>query len=179
MDFVKEIERLQREQSLKLGLKDAHAPGAVLRPSAPEPAPTPAKGAGTGRARLLASKPVPAGAAPGASSARTAAAVVAGVALLVPVAILVGFALSGLEDAWDGEYLYPVDALFVVGPLVLAVAVLQARRQIVAGLREGQPSARGPRVPWLLPTLVALFIAAVALTAVFPRGVPLGRWLGG
>jgi hypothetical protein len=66
----------------------------------------------------------------------------------------------------------------VVGPLVLAVAVLQARRQIVAGIREGQSSARGPRVPWLVPVLFALVMAAMALSGVFPDGIPLARLLG-
>ena len=175
MDFVKEIERLQREQSRKLGLKDANAPGAVMPPSAPEPASTPARGAGAVRQRASASKPGPSGAAPGASAARGAAAVVAGMALLVPVAILVGFALSGLDDAWDGEYLYPIEALFVVGPLVLAAAVLQVRRQIVSAVRAGRTAApSGPRVPWLVPVLGALVMAAIALSSVFPRGVPLG-----
>ena len=149
MDFVKEIERLQREQSRKLGLKDANAPGAVMPPSAPEPAPAPAKGAGTVRQRSLESKSGPSGAAPGATAARSAAAVVAGMALLVPVAI--------------------------VGPLVLAVAVLQVRRQIVSAVRAGRTAApSGPRVPWLVPVLGALVVAAIALSSVFPRGVPLG-----
>jgi hypothetical protein len=181
MDFVKEIERLQQEQARRLGLDSAGAPGEVLGPQA-APSPTPASrkpknrpGAG---ATATASAPVPAPDSLGSRAARGAGAVVAGWALLVPVAILLGFALSGLGDAWDGRRLYPFEALFVVGPLVLAVAVLQARRQIVAGIREGQSSARGPRVPWLVPVLFALVMAAMALSGVFPDGIPLARLLG-
>ena len=183
MDFVKEIERLQQEQARRLGLDSAGAPGEVLRPQA-APSPTPASrkpktrirpGAGT---TATASAPVPAPDTLGSRAARGAGAVVAGWALLVPVAILLGFALSGLGDAWDGRRLYPFEALFVVGPLVLAVAVLQARRQIVAGIREGQPSARGPRVPWLVPVLMALGVAAMALSGIFPHGIPVARLLG-
>jgi hypothetical protein len=155
MDFVKEIERLQQEQARRLGLDNAGAPGAVLPPQA-----------------------APSTDTLGSRAARGAGAVVAGWVLLVPVAILLGFALSGLGDAWDGRRLYPFEALFVVGPLVLAVAVLQARRQIVAGIREGQSSARGPRVPWLVPVLFALVMAAMALSGVFPDGIPLARLLG-
>jgi hypothetical protein len=181
MDFVKEIERLQQEQARRLGLDNAGAPGEVLRPQA-APSPTPASrkprtrtrsGAG---ATATASAPEPD--TPGSRAARGAGAVVAGWVLLVPVAILLGFALSGLGDAWDGRRLYPFEALFVVGPLVLAVAVLQARRQIVAGIREGQPSARGPRVPWLVPVLMALGVAAMALSGIFPHGIPVARLLG-
>ena len=176
MDFVKEIERMQREQSRKLGLADANAPGAVMPRSAPEPAQAPGKALGKARAR-----PAAAGAqAPDGSAAsgvaRGAAAVVAGMALLVPVGILVGFALSGLDDAWDSHYLYPIEALFVVGPLVLAVAVLQVRRQVMSAVRAGRTATPGgSRVPWLVPVLGALIVAAIALSSLFPQGVPLGR----
>jgi hypothetical protein len=181
MDFVKEIERLQQEQARRLGLDNAGAPGAVLPPqAAPSPAPADRKPGARTRpgAGAAATASPPATDTLGSRAARGAGAVVAGWVLLVPVAILLGFALSGLGDAWDGRRLYPFEALFVVGPLVLAVAVLQARRQIVAGIREGQSSARGPRVPWLVPVLFALVMAAMALSGVFPDGIPLARLLG-
>lgn len=206
MDYVKEIERIQREQEarLKLGrgtppeLHGATGPVsetlAKVRAMAEHPlaaatAATKARADVPGKARgnrAQARSP----AAPAAAlsltdkaAAQRLAAGIARFALLVPVLVLAGMGLSGIESAWDGQAVHPVDALFVVVPWLLAIAVLQLRRHAAAAiLRGGQAAQPGSpalssRLRWLGPVVVTLVVAAVAAGMMFPEGLPLGHWL--
>lgn len=204
MDYVKEIERIQREQEarLKLGrgappeLHGATGPVsetlAKVRAMAEHPlavAATKARADDAGKTRgQRAQARSPAASASTLSSTDKAAAqrLAAGIArfaLLVPVLVLAGMGLSGIESAWDGQSVHPVDALFVVVPWLLAIAVLQLRRHAAAAiLRGGQPAqpgtpALGSRLRWLGPVVVTLVVAAVAASMMFPEGLPLGHWL--
>lgn len=204
MDYVKEIERIQREQEARLKLGRGVPPelrgatGQTSEALAKVPAMTghPLAAAVTkareevarkarGNRTAARSPAAPASPLPPAdkAAAQRLAAGIARFALLVPVLVLVGMGLSGVESAWDGEAVHPVDALFVVVPWLLAVAVLQLRRHaaqaILRGGRPAQPGTPplGSRLRWLGPVVVALVIAAVAASMVFPEGVPLGRWL--
>ncbi len=198
MDYVKEIERIQREQEQRLRLGQGLPPdlkaGAkaaqdtLARVSA-QPAAHPVAAAVAqvrdrhAQARGRAGSAATAKTAASDAATQRVAATIVGFVLLVPVMFLLGMGLSGIEGAWDGQYLDPMEALFVIGPLVMAAAALTLRKHVMAAvLRGGKPApagtpALGSRLKWVGPVIVSLVIAAVAASMFFPQGLPLREWV--
>jgi hypothetical protein len=121
------------------------------------------------------------------------------VGMLIPVAILLWFAWSGVDDAWDGYYLRPFQALFVLVPLGMVVAVLSLRHLLLQKLKflqtgsltdakhrmvllrrslTGTKQRISNTMRWLPKALMALALVSFASMFLMPRGLPLGQWLG-
>lgn len=198
MDYVKEIERIQREQEQRLrlnqGLPADLKGGArvaqdtlakVSAPSATHPVAAAVAQVRERHAQARSRAGAPASVKTAATDAATqrVAATIVGFVLLVPVMFLLGMGLSGIEGAWDGQFLDPMEALFVIGPLVMAGAALTLRKHVMSAvLRGGKPAppgspALGSRLKWVGPVIVSLVIAAVAASMFFPEGLPLRHWL--
>lgn len=198
MDYVKEIERIQREQEQRLRLGQGLPPdlkgGAkvaqeTLARVTAQPATHPVAAAvaqvrdrhAQARSRAGSSSTVKT-AASDAATQRVAASIV-GFVLLVPVMFLLGMGLSAIEGAWDGQFLDPMETLFVVGPLVMAAAALTLRKHVMSAvLRGGKPApagtpALGSRLKWVGPVIAGLVAAAVAASMFFPQGLPLREWV--
>jgi ankyrin repeat protein len=169
MDYTKEIERLQKEQEQALR---GHAPSPPL-PNQP-----------TDGAQQ-ASTPVSAGATDAGHGVPSNAASVVSWSLLVAVLVPLAIAWSGLDDAWDGYYLHPFAAMFVVVPLLMAMGVLWIRHQLLQKIQS--PSsidmaqtglALRSNLRWVSPAMVVLMLGSFAASVLLPDGVPLGLWLG-
>jgi hypothetical protein len=110
------------------------------------------------------------------------------VGLLAIAAILIWYAWSGVDDAWDGYYLQPFQAMFVLVPLIMVMALLALRRMVLQKLQSFQDGSSASiddvkqrissTLRWLPKTIMVLVLGSFALTFLLPRGLPLGQWLG-
>lgn len=199
MDYVKEIERIQREQEQAIRAAQVKTEQAALAalanagaaPPLPPPAPAPAPGKAASRqsgkaqaqaqvrhaaARALASSP------PGALAfvARVVRAV-----LLIPIFAALVVVIGSAMEAWDGYYLHPGELVSVIVPLLIIIGLLKLRRRLADpqswGREAASPGAKQAvqsTVDRWIGFIVVLVIAMVFLEDVFPRGLPLGEWLG-
>lgn len=188
MDYVKEIERIQREQERAIReaqIRTEQAARAALAQAGGNPAAPAArsrrgnKPADAVDARSSAAK---AGSPPAALGA---AARVARAVLAVPMAIAFLFVVSGLLDTWDGYYLRPAQLLSAVVPLLIFIGLLRLRGRLadpaawqreVAAPEAGQRTQRA--IGRWVAIIVLLVIASAFLEDVFPTGLPVGEWLG-
>lgn len=198
MDYVKEIERIQRAQELRLRLQGAAPPelddavDAVSKgmPAVPAPNESPLKGAvrraREGAAARGAGKPAPrAGvkvAPQPAGPSRTQRVAVVRFVLLLPALVLLLVGLNLLIEAWDGEVLYPADVAAALLPWLFAFAVLRVRREVTQVMQRGGLPATGDpalfgRLRWFPMVAGLLIVAAVVLSIVFPDGLPVWEWL--
>jgi ankyrin repeat protein len=105
--------------------------------------------------------------------------------VVVLVLVLLAFAWSGLDDAWDGYYLNPFAAMFVAVPLLMAVSVLCIRHLLLQKIYApdsvdiAQTGAiwRG-KLRWVNPSMMVLMLGSFAAAALLPDGLPVGLWLG-
>jgi hypothetical protein len=193
MDYIKEIERIQREQEQAIRAAQlkteemaraalAGAPAArVVAPAPARPTPRakpPARSPGEvehAAARALASTP---------PAARAFAARVARRVLLIPVFVALAFVVEGAMGAWDGYYLHPGELVSVVVPLVIIAGLLKLRARLAdpqswtrVAAAPGVQAAQSAVGRWVV-IVVVLIIASAVLEDVFPRGLPVGLWLG-
>lgn len=107
------------------------------------------------------------------------------VGMLLPAAILLWFAWSGVGDAWDGYYLRPFQAMFVLVPLGMVLAVLSLRHVLLQKIKFPQdtnmsdiPLRITSTLRWLPKTVMALALVGFGSMFLMPRGLPVGQWLG-
>lgn len=157
MDYTKEIERLQKAQEKA---QDKHVNNTFETQAVIKPALSAGQVAVT--RRML------------------------GQGMLVPVALLVGFAWTRWDNAWDGYYLYPIAAMFVMVPLLIASAVLGLRHFLLDRLDALEHrSPMGERysmlrhiLRWMIPSLLVLTVGSFINQRLLPSVVPVGQWLG-
>jgi len=193
MDYIKEIERLQKDQEVRLraAIPDEPAHYIELKEAAMAKATAAARGeeaparprARTGAAPRPAQQGGASGQAGGPASQQVLSRGAANV-LIVPAIFLIVFALGHVEQAWTGSHLRTMDALFVVIPLIAFLAVMRIRRHL---LRVANPAPGGPvrrrtadvvagsvRAVFVLGVLLS--IAGMILEDLFPQGLPALEW---
>lgn len=193
MDYIKEVERIQREQEQAIRAAQVKAEqmarAALAGGTAPPvAAPAPTRAAPRARpssrspgeiehvaARALSSTP---------PAARAFAARVARRVLLIPVFVALAFVVEGAMGAWDGYYLHPGELVSVVVPLVIIAGLLKLRARLAdpqswtrVAAAPGVQAAQSAVGRWVV-IVVVLIIASAVLEDVFPRGLPVGQWLG-
>jgi hypothetical protein len=103
--------------------------------------------------------------------------------MLVPLVFLGWFAWNAREGVWDGYYLQPFQAMFVLFPLIMAGAVLWTRSFILRKMQHPENLANTgealrQKMRWLSPVIVLLMVGSTSSMFWAPRGIPVGRWLG-
>jgi ankyrin repeat protein len=159
IDYTKEIERLQQAQASTTAAKSAD-PSFAQNASAPQQLGTP-------------------------PTYQSNAVRVVSWGMLMPVAFLLWFAWQASGDVWDGYYLQPFQAMFLVMPLLMALGVLWTRQMVLQKMHApeqvsvadtGQKMRDATR--WLSPLIIVLMLASFGSMFALPRGLPLGKWLG-
>ena len=202
MDYVKEIERIQREQERAIRIaqqKTEQAARAALAQAQGEARPVPPRPAAAtaGPAAQRTKRPAqPAAAAPAGHAAARAvssappaaiafAARVARAVLVIPLLAALAFIVEGAMGAWDGYHLHPGELASVIVPLVIAVMLLKLRARLsdpASWARElaapGRKQAAQNAIGRWVAILIVLVIASAFLDDIFPRGLPVGEWLG-
>lgn len=194
MDYIREIERLQKEQEarLRLGIPQEPAHYVELK----EAAVAQATAAARGEEAPARARPRPA-AAPRAASQQGGSGGATGTTahsevlsrgaanvLIVPAIFLLVFALGNIEQAWTGSHVLPMEAAVVAILLIAFLAVLRVRRHLLRVARPGRGGppprrtadvvAGGVRTVFVLG--VMLTIAGVILEEMFPQGLPVLEW---
>ncbi|MCM5678098.1 hypothetical protein M8A51_00955 [Schlegelella sp. S2-27] len=193
MDYIKEIERIQREQEQAIRAAQAKAEqtaraalagGTTAAVAAPAPARPASRAKPPSRSpgevehaatRALSSTP---------PAVRAFAARVARRVLLIPVLVALAFVVEGAMGAWDGYYLHPGELVAVVVPLLIIAGLLKLRARLAdpqswtrVATAPGMQAAQGVIGRWVVIVIV-LIIASAVLEDVFPGGLPVGQWLG-
>ena len=196
MDYVKEIERIQREQERAIReaqMRTERETRAALARAGGTPAPA----AGQTRAARQERKDAPVATVDSVMNAATAAvppgalgaaARVARMVLAVPMAVALIFVVSGVLEAWDGYYLRPGELVSAIVPLLIFAGLLRLRRRLAdpvgwqpsiaaAEAGEGTQKTKNAIGRWVA-IIVLLVIASAFLEDFFPLGLPVGEWLG-
>lgn len=181
MDYTKEIERLQKAQSQAAAEQRETAEFFADAPSDMHIDDTPASSDRSDDADYD---------VPQALKPEVMATMRKGVSigLLIIAAILLWYAWSGVDDAWDGYYLRPFQAMFVLVPLIMVLALLGLRQMVLQKLQSLQNGSSASiddikqritsTLGWLPKTIMALALVSFGLMFLLPRGLPVGQWLG-
>jgi hypothetical protein len=103
--------------------------------------------------------------------------------MLISVVFLAWFAWNARRGVWDGYYLQPFHAMFVLFPLVMACAVLWTLAFILRKMQQPENLANTgkelrQKMRWVSPVIALLMLGSFTSMLWAPRGIPVGRWLG-